>query len=257
MSRHLHILLLLVIGGALSACGSGGGASATSTPGSGPTPASSSAASPAPTVASAAISINVPHAGASVRVPFEISGAANVFEAVLFVQVTGADGRALCERRVQATSGTGTPGTWASVMAFPPPAAAAPVTIRAFSRSPRDGSEENAVTRSVQVSAETPAIVIAEPRCNADIAQGAALAVNGTARVFEATLMVELRDATGTVVRTALVTADAGAPDRGRWNTTLDLATVVAGAYDLVAYSISARDGTPENIFAIPVRITV
>ncbi|MBI5285208.1 MAG: hypothetical protein HY874_08960 [Chloroflexi bacterium] len=257
MPRRLHILLLIAISVALSACSSGGGASATSTPAPRPTPGTRTAPSPAATTAASAISIDEPRAGASVRVPLVISGAANVFEAVLFVQVTGVDGRALCERRVQATSGTGTPGTWATIMAFPPPASPAPVTIRAFSRSPRDGSEENAVTRSVQVSAEPPAIIIAEPRCNTDIAQGSTLTVNGTARVFEATLMVELRDAAGVVVKTALVTADAGAPDTGHWSTTLDLATVVAGAYELVAYSTSARDGSPENIFAIPVRITV
>jgi hypothetical protein len=254
--RQLQILLLFAIGVALSACGSSGGASPTSTPAPPPT-ATSSVPSPTATAASTAISIDVPRAGASVRVPFEISGTANVFEAALVVEVIGADGRPLCERRVQAMSGTGTPGTWTTIMAFPPPASAAPVTIRAFSRSPRDGSEQNAVTRSVQVFAEAPAIVIAEPGCNTDIAQGSTLAVNGTARVFEATLTVELRDAAGTVVRTALVTADAGAPDTGRWTTTLDLGTVVAGAYELVAYSVSARDGTPENIFAIPVRITV
>ena len=256
MSRHLQILPLIAIGVALSACGSRGDAETTATPAPRPSVSSSAPASTA-TAASAAISIDEPQADASVRVPFEISGAANVFEAALVVQVIGADGRALCERRVQATSGTGTPGTWATNMAFPPPASPAAATIRAFSRSPRDGSEQNAVTRSVQVSAEPPSIVIAEPRCNADIAQGSALTVSGTARVFEATLMVDLRDATGTVVRTALVTADAGGPDTGRWTTTLDLATVVAGAYELVAYAISARDGTPEDIFAIPVRITV
>ena len=256
MRQHLPLLALFAISVTLSACGSSGDASATATPAPRPT-ASSSAPAPAATVASAAIGIDRPAAGASVRVPFEITGTANVFEAALVVQVIGGDGRALCERRVQATSGTGAPGTWATIMAFPPPAAAAPATIRAFSRSPRDGAEQNAVTRSVQVSAEPPSIVIAEPRCNADIAQGSTLTVSGTARVFEATLTVELRDASGTALRTALVTADAGAPDTGRWSTALDLATVVAGTYELVAYSISARDGTPENIFAIPVRITV
>ncbi len=84
-----------------------------------------------------------------------------------------------------------------------------------------------------------------------------ALAVNGAASVFESSLIVELRDASGTPLVTQVITADAAGPATGRWSTTLDLATVVAGAYELVAYDISARDGTPENVFAIPIRITV
>lgn len=191
------------------------------------------------------------------RVPFEISGRANVFEGALEVQVVGDDGRTLCHRAVQATSGTGTPGAWATTMAFPPPPVMGRATIRAFSVSAKDGSEQNVVTRDIQLQADAPAIVIAQPRCNADIALGSPLSVSGTASVFEANLLVELRDGRGTPLVTQIVTADAAGPATGRWGTTLDLAGVVAGVYELVAYDVSARDGTPENVFAIPIRITV
>jgi len=211
----------------------------------------------AATATPSAIRIDRPAAGAAVGVPFEIAGRANVFEAALVVQVLGPNGQALCERHVQATSGTGTPGTWAATMAFVPPPSAGTATIRAFSLSPRDGSEQNVVTRAVLVQADAPAIVIAQPRCNADVAQGSMLNANGTASVFEATLIVELRDAAGTVLVKQVVTADAAGPATGRWSTRLDVSRIVAGTYELVAYSASPRDGAPENIFSIPVRITV
>ncbi len=255
MLRRLIIVAVLAGALPLAACGSGGGKTAT------PTTAALASATPALTAAAttapAAISIDRPAAGAAVRVPFEIAGGANVFEGALQVQILGADGRVVCQRSVQATSGTGTPGTWATTMAFAPPASPGRATIRTFNVSARDGREENVVTRDIHLQSDAPAIVIAAPRCNADVAQGTMLAVNGTASVFEASLIVELRDGRGTPFVTQIVTADAAGPATGRWNTTLDLATVVAGAYELVAYGISARDGAQENVFAIPIRITV
>jgi hypothetical protein len=255
LGRGLPILATLAGSLALTACGSGGTGSAT--PATVTSAPAARSPTPVATTAPSAISINAPSAGASVRVPFDISGGANVFEAVLQVQILGQDGRMLCQRTVQATSGTGTPGTWTTTMAFAPPQVTGRATIRAFSISPRDGSEQNVVTRDIQLQADAPAIVIAQPRCNADVPQGSTLAVSGTASVFEASLLVELRDGRGAPLVMQIVTADAAGPATGRWSTTLDLAGIVAGAYELVAYDLSARDGTPENVFAIPIRITV
>jgi hypothetical protein len=200
--------------------------------------------------------IDRPAAAATLAIPFEISGTANVPGGALSVSLSDASGT-LCERDLKTTSGTGTPGAWRTTMAFAPPAAPGPVTIRVFSRSPQDGATVNIVTRTVQLIGDAPDIVIAEPRCAADLAAESALRVSGTARVFEAALTVELRASSGAVVRQQHVTADAGAPATGRWSAALDLTGIPAGRYDLVAYSISARDGAPEHIFSIPVRITV
>jgi hypothetical protein len=203
-----------------------------------------------------AITIDQPPDGAAVTVPLALSGTADVFEAALSVAVSDASG-VLCERRLQATSGTGTRGTWTATMAFSPPVQRESITVRAFSVSPKDGSEINAVTRRLQLAPDVPGIVIAQPRCGADVPGGASLAVSGTASVFEAALAVELRTSSGTVVAAMHVTADAGAPATGSWSTRLDLNGIAAGTYELVAYSGSARDGTPENVFSIPIRITV
>jgi hypothetical protein len=209
------------------------------------------------TSTSAAIVLSQPLSGASVLSSFPASGAANVFESVLFVQLLDDAGKVTCERRVMAASGTGTPGEWTTQISIPPPASAAPATIRAYSRSARDGSEENAVTRSITISNEAIPIVIASPLCDAQVQALSQLDVRGTASVFEAALSVELRDEQlGTVLETKVVTATAGAPETGQWQTTFDLASVPTGAYEIVAYSISARDGSRQNEFAIPIRVT-
>ena len=204
---------------------------------------------PEPT-ASGAIAISVPAEGAAVTVPFEVSGDANVFEAALVLQALDPAGTVLCERRVQATSGTGTPGTWSTTLAFTPPAADEAVTLKAFSRSARDGAEENVVTRAVTVSAELPAIVIEAPACGGTISQST-IEVSGTASVFEGSLLVELREGSGAVL--ASKTAQTvGAPERGPWQASFNVPSLPAGAYEAVAYAISAKDGTAENVFAVP-----
>jgi hypothetical protein len=217
-------------------------------------PASPSPAASA-TAAATAEPGNITIDTAGDRIPLTVSGTANVFEAVLFVQVIAGD-EVVCDRRVMASAGTGTRGDWQTTLAFPPPRAQSVVTVRAYSRSPRDGAEENAVTRDVTLSDASPPIVIESPLCNADVQALGTLDVSGTAMVFEATLQVELVDADGAVVQSNVVTASAGAPETGTWTTTFDLAGVPTGAYEVIAYEESAADGSRQHEFAVPVRIT-
>jgi len=205
---------------------------------------------PSPTP-SGTITIDAPPRDAQVAVPFEVSGEANVFEGALAVQAIDAAGTVVCEHRVQATSGTGTPGAWSATLAFAPPPSEQDVTLRAFSRSAKDGSEENVVTRTVRVSPDLPAIVVESPRCGATSIAQSVIAASGTASVFEGSLQVELRDATGTVLATRTVQT-VGAPDRGNWAINFDVGALPAGSYEFVAYSISAMDGAVENVFAVP-----
>lgn len=58
------------------------------------------------------INVEVPAQGASVRSPAIIRGTANVFEARFHLTVTDWDGRIVVDQAVQATSGTGTRGTF-------------------------------------------------------------------------------------------------------------------------------------------------
>ena len=254
----LAIVVLFLAGG----CGGTSDADRTKTAAAGqPTPTAPVRTSTVPATAAAtvqppAISIDVPAANSNVHVPIEVRGSSNVFEGVLSVQLQQTDGTLLCERRVQSTSGTGTPGTWQTTIAVPP-VSASQGTIRAFSRSARDGSEENVVTRNVTIVADAPAIVILTPACNVDIAAGTGLRVTGTASVFEAALSLDLRNADGMVVASQPVTADAGAPARGSWSAMLNISSLPAGLYELTAFDLSARDGSRENEFSIPLRITV
>jgi hypothetical protein len=223
-----------------------------------PTPEPSTAtpaARASPTPAGAFVRIDKPTDGATVAVPIDVSGEADVFEAALTVDVLDASGVGLCIRHIMATSGTGTPGTWATTMAFPPPPAVERVTVRGYSFSAKDGSMVNLVKRNVTVSSHRPAIFITSPACGATVVPGATLAVQGRATVFEAALTVELRDASATAVVTQNVMADSGT-DESDFSAALAIpATLPSGFYDLVAFDHSARDGAVENAFAIQVEV--
>ena len=226
------------------------GSSAPPTPTPGP-PTATPAAPASPTPAGTFVRIDEPLDGATVALPIDVSGAADVFEAALTVDVLDATGARLCIRHIMATSGTGTPGTWSTTMAFPPPDASEPVTVRGYSFSAMDGSIENLVARDITVSAARPAIFIMSPVCGATVAPGSMLAVQGRAAVFEAAFTIELRDASGTVIVTQNVMAASGTEESDFSASLAIPATLPSGFYDLVAFDRSARDGAVENEFAI------
>jgi hypothetical protein len=185
--------------------------------------------------------------------PVQMSGTANTFEAALTVDALDASGNTLCIRNLTASSGSGTPGTWETALAFPPPDGDVAVTLRAYTFSAADGATENLVERPVIVSADHPVIFISEPACGATVSSGELLAVSGQAFVFEAALTVELRDASGSPFASQDVMAARG-DEESPWATLLAIpAGLAAGAYDLVAYDLSARDGAIENEFSIQV----
>jgi hypothetical protein len=216
-------------------------------------PAASATAAPSssPTI-EAGIVIEQPASG-NVRSPIEMSGRANVFEGALTIDALGnAAGTVLCTRHVQATSGTGTEGTWEGVLAIDPPDTEVPITLRAYTFSAMDGSMQDVVERSVTLSSEDPDIVINAPVCAAEVS--GTLVVEGLAQVFEAALNVDIRDASGTAVLTQNVMAASGT-EFSFWTTTFDISGLTPGFYDIVAYNHSAEDGAVENEF--PVQISV
>lgn len=223
-----------------------------------PTPVVSVAASPTVDT-DPAIRLDEPVAGATVTIPFTMSGMANVFEAVFHIQVLAPNGRMLCARRMMASSGTGTPADWETMIAFAYPpgvTGSLPARLRVFSLSPKDGAEENIIERTVNVAPEPPNIVIVEPPCNANAPKSAPLVVNGTAEVFEAALTLELRNEFGETVLTKNILSAEG-QTRAPFATTLDLSdpAIRPGFYDLVAVSFSAQDGSRENEFAIQIEV--
>jgi hypothetical protein len=219
-----------------------------------PAATSTSPTAATPTPLASGIVINEPAEDATVTVPITMSGDANVFEAALTIDALGnAAGLVLCTRHVQATSGTGTPGTWEGILAFQPPASAGPITLRAYTFSAMDGSMQELVERTVTVSSERPDIVITSPQCAEEVT-GPSLTVEGMAEVFEAALVVDIRDASGAAVMSQNVMAASGI-EFSPWSATFDISGLTGGFYDIVAYSGSAQDGSIINVF--PVQISV
>jgi hypothetical protein len=232
-----------------------------STPGSGPPtilPPASPSASPAttpPGTAEPAISITSPTAGETVSVPFTVTGEANTFEAELTVDVLDESGLTACVRGVTATSGSGTPGTFEAVLAFGPEVGPLPVMLRAYAHSARDGSMMDLVEVPITVAPDRPAIILTSPTCGQVYRAGSPVMVTGVAAVFEAALTVEVRDASGTAVVALQVMAENCCVE-SQFSSSLTLpADLPAGRYDVVAYDLSAKDGSIQDEFPVQIEV--
>lgn len=85
-------------------------------------------------------------------------------------------------------------------------------------------------------------IWVITPEDAAVLKANAPITVTGQASVFEGALTVRLEDAGGRVLATRPVQASAGGPERGDWSVTFDAQR--PGSYRVVAYALSAEDGT-------------
>jgi len=216
----------------------------------------STSPTPAPTSTAPVITIDSPVEGATASVPVLMSGTADTFEAALTVDALDEAGDVICARSITATSGSGTPGTWETNLAFPPPDSDAPVTLRAYELSAKDGSMTNLVEREITVSAERPAITLTSPVCGATMTNpGADFLVEGLATVFEAALTVEFRDAAGWVILTKDLVTEVGNQESGFSEYVTLPADTPAGFYDVVAFDHSPKDGSIENEFSVQVRV--
>jgi hypothetical protein len=169
------------------------------------------------------------------------------------VDVLDAAGKTLCVRHIMATSGTGTPGTWETTIAIPPPDAPQDATVRGYSFSAKDGAMENLVQHDVTLSIDRPEIFITSPACGAKVAPGSTLVAKGRALVFEAALVVELRNASGTALVTQNVMAANGTEESDFTANLVLPGALPSGFYDLVAFNYSARDGAIENEFSMQI----
>lgn len=100
---------------------------------------------------SPAILVESPAIGETVSSPITVKGTANTFEAIFQVQILDASGEVVLNQSVQATSGTGTRGTFSAVLS-PPADLHGPVTLRAFEYSAKDGTPINTVNISISLS---------------------------------------------------------------------------------------------------------
>lgn len=93
-----------------------------------------------------------PGRGWTVQSPIRVTGTANVFEAQFTVELTDASGRVLAHQPVHATSGSGTRGTFDTIVHYTL-ATAGTGTLSLFDNSPKDGSQIDLVQIPVQLSA--------------------------------------------------------------------------------------------------------
>lgn len=211
-------------------------------------------ASPTPASEGSFITIDAPSEGDTVMVPVQVEGRARVFEGALLVAVKDAQGEVLCEMPAQATAGAPGVGTWAVDLAFPPPSSGpADAAVEAYSESPRDGSIENLVSVAVVLSSDLPPIVVTEPECNQHVSSP--IHVEGTASVFEGALVVAVKDLAGEELAREYVQASEGAPGRGTFAVDLELPSMLPSPTrgTIEGFSLSPRDGSVENLFAVPV----
>jgi hypothetical protein len=96
-----------------------------------------------------------------------------------------------------------------------------------------------------------PPILIETPASGATVPSS--VTVSGSASVFEATLVVELRQ-DGKVVVHETVTASEGAPGRGTFS--VGLTAPKSGPATVVAFAPSAADGTPQHEQDVPVTVS-
>jgi immunoglobulin-like protein involved in spore germination/sporulation and spore germination protein len=99
----------------------------------------------------------------------------------------------------------------------------------------------------------TPAILVESPLPGADVSSP--LRIEGTANTFEATFHVEVVDARGRVLGEHVITATSGSGQRGTFSANVTFAAL-PGPATLVAYELSAEDGSRLHEVVVPLQIT-
>ena len=102
------------------------------------------------------------------------------------------------------------------------------------------------------IEEQTPQILIESPLPGDTVSSP--IRISGTANVFEATVSLEVRDGTGTVVLEAFTTATSGTGTRGTFDTTLSVPGL-EGPMTIVAFESSAEDGRP--LHAVDVQVNL
>ena len=102
------------------------------------------------------------------------------------------------------------------------------------------------------IEEQSPQILIESPLPGDTVTSPVRL--RGTANVFEATVSIEVRDATGTVVHEGFTTATSGTGTRGTFDTTLPLPEL-EGTMTIIAFEASAEDGRPLHVVDVQVTL--
>jgi germination protein M len=102
--------------------------------------------------------------------------------------------------------------------------------------------------------AETPAVLVESPTPREEVSSP--LRITGTANTFEATFNVEVVDERGRVLGKRFVTATSGSGTRGTFDAEVSFKASGAGPGKLVAFELSAEDGSRIHEVEIPLQIT-
>ena len=102
------------------------------------------------------------------------------------------------------------------------------------------------------IEEQTPQILIESPLPGDTVTSP--IRLRGTANVFEATVSIEVRDGTGTVVHEGFTTATSGTGTRGTFDTTLPVPGL-EGTMTIVAFEASAEDGQPLHVVDVQVTL--
>jgi len=104
----------------------------------------------------------------------------------------------------------------------------------------------------LEIEDQTPQILVESPLPGDTVTSP--IRLRGTANVFEATVSIQVRDTTGTVVLEAFTTATSGTGTRGTFDTALTLPGQT-GTMTITAFESSAEDGRP--LHAVDVQVTL
>jgi germination protein M len=102
---------------------------------------------------SGAIVVESPGVGDAVTGPLRVTGEANVFEAVVSLELRDAAGRVLVDTTTMATAGTGTWGRYRVDLVYPPTSGR--LELEVYAVSPKDGSRIERVVYPLEASGGT------------------------------------------------------------------------------------------------------
>lgn len=98
----------------------------------------------------------------------------------------------------------------------------------------------------------TPLILVETPLPGQEV--GTEIRVEGESNTFEASISWEVRDGAGKVVREGFTTATSGTGTWGTFAFTIELPRMDTGPMTLVLFERSARDGSPVNVYQVPLK---
>jgi hypothetical protein len=102
------------------------------------------------------------------------------------------------------------------------------------------------------IEGQTPQILVESPLPGDAVRTP--IRLRGTANVFEATVSIDVRDASGKLLKRTFTTATSGNGTRGTFDTELALPDR-EGHVTVVAYESSAKDGTPLHVVRVPLEL--